>query len=41
MSSSLSSAILNSKLVPHVTEVPPESRRMYKSVDNHVVLLAE
>ena len=25
MLSSLSSAILNSKLVPHVTEVPPES----------------
>lgn len=41
MLSSLSSAILNLKLVPHVMEVPPESRCMYKSVNNHVVVLAE
>lgn len=41
MLSSLSSAILNLKLVPYVTEVPPESRRMYKSVNNHIVVLAK
>lgn len=39
--SSLSSAILYLKLVPHITEVPPESRHMYKSVNNYIVVLAK
>lgn len=39
--SSLSSTILNLKLVLYIIEVPPESRRIYKSINNYIVVLAE